>query len=121
MKNTSSYICIRYSLNFEYECNMKILRFIDKRLSFFDEFILNNSTLSNKIKNLRSLIGQKMIFKVARLRVKELAEALSVDAPDIIAICILLKIPASSPLSSLSVEQCKEIIDYVQKKATKSK
>ena len=55
-----------------------------------------------------------MIFNVARLRVKELAEALCVDSPEIIATCILLKIPASSPLSSLSVEQSKEIIDYIQ-------
>ena len=56
-----------------------------------------------------------MIFNVARLRVKELAEALSVDSPKIIATCTLLKIPASSPLSSLSIEQCKEIVDYIQK------
>ena len=55
-----------------------------------------------------------MIFNVARLRVKELAEALNVDSPEIIAICIILKIPAASPLSSLSVEQSKEIIDYIQ-------
>ena len=57
-----------------------------------------------------------MTFNVARLRVKELAEALSVDSAEIIAICTVLKIPASSPLSSLSVEQSKEIIDYIQKK-----
>ena len=56
-----------------------------------------------------------MIFNVARLRVKELAEILSVDSPEIIATCTLLKIPASSPLSSLTVEQSKEIIDYIQK------
>ena len=56
-----------------------------------------------------------MIFNIAKLRVKELAEALSVDSPDIIAICTLLKIPASSPLSSLSVEQSKAIIEYFQK------
>jgi len=55
-----------------------------------------------------------MIFNVARLRVKELAEALSVDSPEIISTCTLLKIPATSPLSSLSVEQSKEIIDYIQ-------
>ena len=59
-----------------------------------------------------------MIFNVARLRVKELAEALGVDSPEIIATCIVLKIPASSPLSSLSVEQSKEIIDYIQKTST---
>ena len=56
-----------------------------------------------------------MVFNVARLRVKELAEALSVDSPEIIATCTMLKIPATSPLSSLSVEQSKEIIDYIQK------
>ncbi|WP_269610415.1 translation initiation factor IF-2 N-terminal domain-containing protein [Prochlorococcus marinus] len=56
-----------------------------------------------------------MIFNAAKLRVKELAEVLSVDSPEIIATCTLLKIPASSPLSSLSVEQSKEIIDYIQK------
>ncbi len=56
-----------------------------------------------------------MVFNVARLRVKELAQALNVDSPEIISTCLLLKIPASSPLSSLSVEQSKEIIDYIQK------
>ena len=56
-----------------------------------------------------------MIFKVARLRVKEVAEALNVDSPEIIATCSVLKIPASSPLSSLSVEQSKAIIDYIEK------
>ena len=56
-----------------------------------------------------------MIFNVARLRVKELAEALKVDSPEIIATCTLLKIPASSPLSSLSIEQSKKIIEYIQK------
>ena len=56
-----------------------------------------------------------MNFNVARLRVKELAEALDVDIPEIIATCTLLKIPASSPISSLSVEQSKEIIDHIEK------
>ena len=60
-----------------------------------------------------------MIFNVARLRVKELAEVLGIDSPEIIATCTLLKIPASSPLSSLSVEQSKEIIDYIEKTKTK--
>ena len=59
-----------------------------------------------------------MIFNVPRLRVKELAEVLGVDSPEIIATCMLLKIPASSPLSSLSVDQSKEIIDFIQKKHT---
>ena len=56
-----------------------------------------------------------MNFNVAKLRVKELAKALDLDTPEIIATCILLKIPASSPLSSLSVEQSKLIIDHIQK------
>ena len=60
-----------------------------------------------------------MTFNVARLRVKELADALNVDIPEIIATCTLLKIPASSPLSSLSIEQSKEIIDYIQNTSTK--
>ena len=59
-----------------------------------------------------------MTFNVAKLRVKELAEALSVDSPEIIATCTLLKIPASSPLSSLTVEQSKKIIDYIQNTKT---
>ena len=46
---------------------------------------------------------------------KELADVLNVDTPEIIATCAILKIPASSPLSSLSVMQSKEIIDYIQK------
>jgi len=62
-----------------------------------------------------------MVFNVARLRVKELAEALNVDSPEIIATCTLLKIPASSPLSSLSVKQSKQIIDFIQKTNTVQK
>ena len=59
--------------------------------------------------------SRKMVFNVAKLRVKELAEALNLDSPEIIAACALLKIPASSPLSSLSIEQSKQVIDYIQK------
>ena len=55
-----------------------------------------------------------MVFHIAKLRVKELAEALSVDTDEIISACTLLKIPATSPLSSLSVENCKKIIDYLR-------
>ena len=62
-----------------------------------------------------------MTFNIARLRVQELAKALKVDSPEIIATCTLLKIPASSPLSSLSVQQSKVIIDYIQKTNTKRK
>ena len=56
-----------------------------------------------------------MIFHIAKLRVKELANELEIDYPEIIATCTILKIPASSPLSILSVDQCKEIIDYLEK------
>ena len=56
-----------------------------------------------------------MVFHIAKLRVKELAEALNVDTSEIIATCIILKIPATSPISSLSIYQCKEIIDYLRK------
>ena len=55
-----------------------------------------------------------MVFHKAKLRVRELADALSVDTNEIVSTCTLLKIPASSPLSSLSVEECKKIIDYLK-------
>jgi len=55
-----------------------------------------------------------MVFHKAKLRVRELADALSVDTNEIVSTCTLLKIPASSPLSSLSVEDCKKIIDYLK-------
>jgi len=56
-----------------------------------------------------------MVFHIAKIRVKELAHELEVDYPEIIATCTLLQIPATSPLSTLSVDQCKEIIDYLEK------
>ena len=60
-----------------------------------------------------------MVFHMAKLRVKELAEALNIDPPEIIAICTLLKIPASSPLTALTLDQCKEIIKYFSNKEVK--
>ena len=56
-----------------------------------------------------------MVFNIAKLRVKELAKVIGIDCTEIIATCVILKIPASSPLSMLSVDQCKEIIDYLKK------
>jgi len=56
-----------------------------------------------------------MVFHIAKLRVKELANELEIDYPEIIATCTILQIPATSPLSILSVDQCKEIIDYLEK------
>ena len=61
-----------------------------------------------------------MVFHIAKLRVKELAEAIDADSPEIIATCTILKIPASSPLSTLSVDQCKKIIDYLKKDTIKN-
>ena len=56
-----------------------------------------------------------MVFHIAKLRVKELAETLDVESPEIIATCTLLQIPATSPLSILTIDQCKEIINYLKK------
>ena len=57
-----------------------------------------------------------MNFKTPRLRIKELSEALGMDSSDLIAVCTILKIPASSPLSSIKIEECKRIIDYIERK-----
>ena len=43
------------------------------------------------------------------LRVIELSEALNVDSDDLLAVCAILKIKATSRLSLLSFEQCKNI------------
>tara|TARA_Y100001968_G_C19180226_1_gene630008 strand:- start:165 stop:341 length:177 start_codon:yes stop_codon:yes gene_type:complete len=57
-----------------------------------------------------------MNFKTPRLRIKELSEALGMDSSDLIAVCTILKIPASSPLSSIKIEECKRTIDYIERK-----
>ena len=49
------------------------------------------------------------------LRVKDLSEALNVDSADLLAICAILKINASSRLSMLSFEECKVISEYYEK------
>ena len=49
-----------------------------------------------------------------KIRVNELAKALNVDTSEIIAICTLLKLPATSKISSLTIEQCKKITDYFE-------
>ena len=48
------------------------------------------------------------------LRVLEIAKALEADYSDIIAICAILKINATSRLSTLSFEDCKKITDYYE-------
>ena len=53
------------------------------------------------------------------LRVLELAEALEADCSDIIAICAILNLTATSRLSTLSFEDCKKITDYYEAKNKK--
>ena len=50
------------------------------------------------------------------LRVLELSEALKVESCDLFAICAILKIKATSRLSTLSFEECKKITDYYENK-----
>ena len=49
------------------------------------------------------------------LRVLELSKALNIDINDLLAVCAILKLKASSRLSMLSFEECKEIADYFEK------
>ena len=48
------------------------------------------------------------------LRVLELSEALNVDSSDLLAVCAILKIKATSRLSTLSFGECKQITDYYE-------
>ncbi len=48
------------------------------------------------------------------LRVLELSEALSIEASDLLAVCAILKLNATSRLSMLSFEDCKKITDYYE-------
>ena len=50
------------------------------------------------------------------LRVLELSEALDADSSDLLAVCAILKIKATSRLSMLSFEECKKITDYYENK-----
>ena len=50
------------------------------------------------------------------LRVLELSEALNIDSSDLLAVCTILKINATSRLSMLSFEECKKITDYYEDK-----
>jgi len=53
------------------------------------------------------------------LRVIELAEALEADYSDILAICAILNLTATSRISTLSFEDCKKITDYFEAKNKK--
>ena len=49
-----------------------------------------------------------------KIRIKEIAEALNADSSDVLAICALIDIPATSRISSLTIEQAKKITDYYE-------
>ena len=48
------------------------------------------------------------------LRVLELAEALNAETSDVISICTILNLNATSRLSMISFEDCKKITDYFE-------
>tara|TARA_Y100000589_G_scaffold15570_1_gene12697 strand:+ start:6539 stop:6700 length:162 start_codon:yes stop_codon:yes gene_type:complete len=48
------------------------------------------------------------------LRVLELAEALGAETSDVISICTILNLNATSRLSMLTFEECKKITDYYE-------
>ena len=50
------------------------------------------------------------------LRVLELSEAFNVDSSDLLAVCAILKIEATSRLSMISFEECKKIALYYEDK-----
>ena len=59
------------------------------------------------------MVKKKFFYILMKgLRILELSEALNVDSSDILAICAILKIKASSRLSMLSFEECKQITDH---------
>ena len=51
------------------------------------------------------------------LRVLELSQAINVDSSDLLAVCAILKLKATSRLSMLSFEECKKITDYFENKS----
>ncbi len=53
------------------------------------------------------------------LRVLELAQALEADYSDILAICAILNLTATTRLSTLSFEDCKKITDYLEEQNKK--
>ena len=48
------------------------------------------------------------------LRVLELADALNVESSDLLAICAILNLKATSRISTLSFQDCKKITDYYE-------
>ena len=61
-------------------------------------------------------LEKEFLILMKGLRVLELSEALNVDSADLLAVCAILKIKATSRLSMLSFEECKKITDYYENK-----
>ena len=58
---------------------------------------------------------EKIFFMPMKgLRILELSEALNIESSDLLAVCTILKIKATSRLSMLSFEECKKITDYYE-------
>tara|TARA_Y100001968_G_C19352268_1_gene715274 strand:+ start:541 stop:699 length:159 start_codon:yes stop_codon:yes gene_type:complete len=51
-----------------------------------------------------------------KIRVKELSEALNIDSDDILAVCVMLNITATSRITSLTIEDAKRITDFYENK-----
>ena len=51
------------------------------------------------------------------IRVLELAEQLKVGTDDLLAVCTLLEIPATSMISCLNTEQVERLNDYYKEKS----
>ena len=51
------------------------------------------------------------------IRVLEIAEQLEVGTDDLLAVCSLLQIPATSRISCLSPEHIKKLMAYYEKKS----
>jgi len=49
------------------------------------------------------------------VRILELAEELEVNPTELIAVCVLLEIPASSRISCIKDQDAQRVIDYLSK------
>ena len=61
-------------------------------------------------------LEKDFFIQMIGLMVLEISEALNVDSSDLLAVCAILKIKATSRLSMLSFEECKQITDYYENK-----
>ena len=65
----------------------------------------------------RDNLEKDFLILMKGLRLLELSEALNVDSADLLVVCAILKIKATSRLSMLSFEECKKITDYYENKS----